>query len=274
MNGIDIYEGDNIQDWNTVKNAGIEVVIQKATQGTSHVDSLLQYRYPKIKESGLYIGFYHFASYNSSNATAEAQHFLDTIKDLKSDTILWLDLEAEEHWDKQTAINYANEFINYVQSQGFKVGIYTGNSFYYDYLQGNIPDVPLWLASYGKQPSLYPSSASWQYSESGSINGIIGNVDLDYFIDNIFVKNGGTKKVENLVIYNYGTDMHSAEILADYLNCPTISNSRTFDYSCVKNVYAVGGTVDQYTSYLTKLISGGDRFETSQAVLDFIKNKK
>lgn len=79
-------------------------------------------------------------------------------------------------------------------------------------------------------------------------------------------------KVENIVIYHRGADEHSAEILADYLNCPTISNDRKFDFSCVKNVYAVGGTKEQYTSYLTKLISGADRYATDQAVLDFIKN--
>ncbi len=98
--------------------------------------------------------------------------------------------------------------------------------------------------------------------------------DAEYwFKNNKFEdKLGGTKKVENLVVYNYGPDMHSAEILADFLNCPTISNGRSFDYNCVKNIYAVGGTADQYTSYLTKLISGGDRYTTDQAVLDFIKN--
>lgn len=91
----------------------------------------------------------------------------------------------------------------------------------------------------------------------------------------MFFENGNEveeKKVENLVIYTYGADMHSAEILADYLNCPTISNSRNFDYTCVKNIYAVGGKATQYTSYLTKLIAGGDRFATNQAVLDFIKS--
>jgi putative cell wall-binding protein len=40
----------------------------------------------------------------------------------------------------------------------------------------------------------------------------------------------------------------------------------------VKNVYAVGGKKEQYTSYLTELISGTDRYETAQAVLNFIKN--
>ena len=188
MKGIDIYEGDNISDWNVIKNTdGIEVVIQKATQGISHVDSLLNYRYPRIKQAGLKLGFYHFA--NGNDPISEAKHFLSTIAGLKNDTVLWLDIEGEESWSKSHAINFANSFIQYIQSQGYKIGIYTGASFYNDYLAGNISDVPLWLASYGRQPSLYPSRASWQYSESGRLNGAVGNVDLDYFIDDIFSGN-------------------------------------------------------------------------------------
>lgn len=79
------------------------------------------------------------------------------------------------------------------------------------------------------------------------------------------------KKVKCIVIYNVGADQNSAEILADYLQCPTISNSRKFDYSQIETVYAVGGKKEQYTSYLTKLIAGADRYKTNQAVLDFIK---
>lgn len=80
------------------------------------------------------------------------------------------------------------------------------------------------------------------------------------------------KKVENLIVVNRGADENSANILADYLNCPVIFNDRKFDFSCVKNVIGVGGKKEQYTTYLTKLIAGTDRFATNQAVLDFIKN--
>jgi lysozyme len=272
LKGIDIYEGDNIQDWNAVKAAGIEVIIQKASQGTSHIDKLLQYRYPKIKEAGFKVGFYHFASYNSTNPVAEAQYFLNAINSLSSDTVLWLDIEAEEHWDKQTAINYANAFINYVQQQGLKIGIYTGDSFFHDYLEGNIPDVPLWIASYGKQPSLYPDKCSWQYSESGSLSGIVGDVDLNYFQENIIINNdGGMRKVKNLVVYGNDVDRRAAEYLADYLQCPVINCNLPFDYTTVENVYAVGA--GSFTSYAKQIIKGADRYATCQAVLDFIGGK-
>lgn len=188
-----------------------------------------------------------------------------------SSVFRYLDIEIEDKWDKQIAINFANAFIKYVQSQGYSIGIYTGYYFYKDYLKGNIPQVPLWIASYGKEPPTYPED-SWQYSENGQILGAIGKVDLNYFNENILLSNGGIKKVESIVVYHYGADEHSAEILADFLQCPTISSDKKFDYSCVKNVYGVGCKKEDYTSYLTKLISGVDKYGTCRAVLDFIAN--
>ncbi|AUM96136.1 MULTISPECIES: peptidoglycan recognition protein family protein [Clostridium] len=79
------------------------------------------------------------------------------------------------------------------------------------------------------------------------------------------------KKVENIVIYNEGADRSAAEYLADFLQCPTISNSRPFDYSCVENVFAVGNKKENYTSHLKVLLTGGNRYTTMQAVLDYIK---
>ncbi|AKA68567.1 GH25 family lysozyme [Clostridium scatologenes] len=276
MKGIDIYEGDNIQDWNAVKNAGIEVVIQKASQGTSHVDKLLNYRYPLIRSAGLKIGFYHFASYNSENPIEEAQHFLDTIAGLESDTVLWLDIEAAEKWGKQTSINYANAFIDYVGNQGHEIGIYTGDSFFHSYLKNNIPDVPLWIASYGRQPNLYPDNASWQYTDQGQLNGIVGNVDLDYFIDNIFIKREDEMEMENIVGFNNQVDKRAAEYLADFLNCPTVdlvATANAINFSKVKNVYFVGGGFFPQLDN-AKVIKGPDRYDTCIEVMKNIGKLK
>lgn len=183
--GVDVYEYDNISNYQQLKDTGVQVIIQKATEGLTYNDSLLQYRYAHIQQYGFKIGYYHYARNN--NPIAEAQHFLAQIKGLRSDTVLWLDIENENDWSKQEAIDYTNQFINYVQGQGYKIGLYTGLSFYYEYLQGNISNVPLWLASYGRQPLQYPDTVSWQSSGTGQLNGVAGNIDLDSFNDNIFL---------------------------------------------------------------------------------------
>lgn len=197
----------------------IEGLIEKATQGLYHNDSLLDYRYPKILAAGLKIGYYHFAN-NSGNPVGEAQHFLSRVKNLHSDTVLWLDIENQPNWTKWQAINYTNAFINYVQSQGYKIGVYTGLSFYYEYLNGNISsNIPIWLASYGRQPLQYPGVVSWQYSESGTMSGVIGAVDMDYFNDSIFtgVKPDTTQNSTSNVI-NQQTTNNSIARLQEQLN--------------------------------------------------------
>ncbi len=79
------------------------------------------------------------------------------------------------------------------------------------------------------------------------------------------------KKVKNLVVYNNICDQRAAEYLADKLNCPTIWGARPFDYSCVQNVIGVGGKKEQYTSYLKTLVSGNNRYDTMQSVLNYNK---
>ncbi|MCD2345826.1 GH25 family lysozyme [Clostridium guangxiense] len=184
--GIDIYEYDDIENWNTVKNNGVSVVIQKATQGIAHNDSLLNYRYPRILQAGLKIGYYHYADHTGS-ASQQAEHFLNRVQGLHSDTVLFLDIENESDWTKGDAINFTNEFTSYVKSRGYSIGIYTGLSFFYEYLHGSISnDIPVWLASYGRRPQQYPNGVSWQYAETETMSGIVGYVDGDYFNDSVF----------------------------------------------------------------------------------------
>lgn len=182
--GADVYEGDDISDYQQFKSSGVRVVIQKATQGETFTDSLLKYRAANLTKYGFLVGYYHYAN-NDSQPDAQAQHFLDSISGLHSDTVLWLDIENEGDWSKQQAVAFTKEFINYVQARGYKIGIYSGLSFYNDYLADSNFNVPLWLASYGKQPSLYPS-VSWQYTSTGTLSGVNGYIDLDWFNNLIF----------------------------------------------------------------------------------------
>lgn len=184
--GVDAYEYDTITDYQALKNTGVNVFIQKASQGLWHDDKELYTRYDNLVKYNYHIGFYHFAD-NSNEPVAEAQHFLSRIQGLWHDTVLFLDIENQDNWTKEQAIAYVNKFVSYVQSQGYNIGLYTGMSFYYEYLAGNIDStIPIWLASYGKQPEQFPNLVSWQYSENGRLNGVHGDIDMNYFNGSIF----------------------------------------------------------------------------------------
>ena len=195
--GVDVFEYDNISDYQALKNDGIDVAIQKASEGMTMNDMLLSYRASMLPQYGFKVGYYHFAT-NNGQPIAQAQHFLSQVKNLKNDTVLWLDIENQPSWSKSSAVDFVNQFVKYLENQGYSVGIYTGLSFYYEYLAGNIPaECPLWLASYGKQPVQYPNLVSWQYSESGSLDGVIGNIDLDYFNESIFNSNDYIRAIQH-----------------------------------------------------------------------------
>lgn len=268
LNGIDISNNQGCIDFMQVKNSEIEIVYVKATEGLTYTDPNLIDNYNKAKAAGLKVGFYHFLRNN--DPVAEANHFLQAIQSLQADCLHMIDVELALGQTTALISSNVKRFADYLISQSKQVGIYTDLSFYQGNLDDSVKSYPLWIADYcANEPSI-SNMVGWQFSETGNISGISGNVDLDDFSDSILIQ--GVKKVEYLVVVNRGADENSAEILADFLNCPVIKNDRQFDYSCVKNVIGVGGNAGQYTSYLTKLIAGVDRFSTNQAVLDFIAN--
>lgn len=302
--GIDVYEYSNISSYAKLKNEGIQVVIQKATEGITHNDALLYYRANMLKQYGFSEGYYHYAD-NDGQPVAQAQHFLSRVNGLHSDTVLWLDIENEDQWSKNEAISFTNQFINYVQKQGYKIGIYTGLSFYYEYLYGNIPAVPMWLASYGAKPKEFPFSVSWQYTGTGYLAGVEGNVDLDQFNSSIFT--GETSATENNKVtmenYNYSTYILQSNLskLLQYkvdkdgvAGPQTIAATKQFqnmvnlkvDGICGKQTsaamgavlsepdlkYKANGTAVRYIQYRLGIRSDGIfGNETRQAVLNFQK---
>lgn len=270
MKGIDISNNDGDINFQAVKDSGVEIVYLKSTEGLTFNDGMMKTYYDGCKTQGLKIGFYHFLRAN--DPIHEAIHFLNCISGLEYDCIAMIDVEHDSLKDG-SAIWRTQQFADYCKSQGTPVGLYTYTSFIKESMDDNSLDLPLWIAEYGvDKPHTDKDYIGFQFTETGRVPGVSTDCDIDDFDERIFNKNGGTKKVESIVIYNDICDQRSAEMLADYLECGTIWGARKFDFTCVKNVYGVGGTKDQYTSYLTKLVTGDSRYDTNQAVLDFIKN--
>lgn len=193
MDGIDVshYEG-NI-DYAKVKASGIQVVYIKATEGTSFKDSTLNKNYQNAKANGLKVGFYHFfRASNEENARQQARFFVDTINGLDYDCRLALDLETTQNLNKNTLSNLAKIFMDELKRLTGKDGvIYTYTYFARDNITGVLSGYPLWIAHYGvSTPGNNPIWNSWigfQYSDTGSIAGISGDVDLDEFTREILL---------------------------------------------------------------------------------------
>lgn len=187
MNGIDISRWQKSINLSRVP---CEFVIVKATQGINYVSPTFKDQIKDAENLGKYLGVYHYAS--SGGAIAEAEHFLNTVKDYIGKAILCLDWEGEQNANFKNS-TYAIAFLSYIrQKTGVTPFIYMSKSVCRQYAWDS--SFPLWAAQYkNQQPSEYQANpwtdkkgfGSWaapkiyQYSSKGQLDGYSGNLDLD-----------------------------------------------------------------------------------------------
>uniref|UniRef100_A0A7S1AKY3 Lysozyme n=1 Tax=Noctiluca scintillans TaxID=2966 RepID=A0A7S1AKY3_NOCSC len=197
LRGIDVSHYQGTINWNSVKSSGVSFAMAKATEGTSYTDPMFNTNWNGMHSAGLVRGAYHFAR-PGSDAVTQADHFVNTVNNAGGITSgntlqLVLDLETTDGLGSAAVLSWVEAFMARVKSLTGRPGIiYTGYYFWNDDVRGSsCLDAPLWIAAYSSSPSI-PSPwggvgwAFWQYSDSGSVSGISGAVDLDYF------QNGGS----------------------------------------------------------------------------------
>jgi len=185
VQGIDVSHFQGAVDWQQVAKAGMSFAFAKATEGITYVDPQFATNWDGIQAAGLLRGAYHFFEAND-DAAAQAQHFLATVQLAPGDLPPVLDVETTAGVsDAQIWSGVATWLQVVEQATGRQPILYTAPGFW----NSHAPDLtltryPLWLADYATQPLLpqgWTSWLFWQHSQSGSVAGVTGAVDLDSF---------------------------------------------------------------------------------------------
>src|SRR5882724_10053984 len=183
--GIDVSHYQGTIDWGKVKSAGMAYAYTKATESTGSTDSQFAVNWPAIKSAGLLRGAYHFF-HADQDATAQANHFLQVVAPSSGDLPPVIDIESTSNASSSAIVSGVKTWLDVVQqSTGIVPMIYTVASFWNANLNSSFGNYPLWIANYGVSSPKLPTGWSnwnfWQYSQSGTVSGITGNVDMDYF---------------------------------------------------------------------------------------------
>jgi lysozyme len=185
LSGIDVsyYQGDI--DWQNVKNAGQTFAFARATYGTTKLDPMFSTNWQAIKSVGMIRGAYHFFV-AADDPTEQANFFISTVGSLDSgDLPPVLDVEADSGTNSSLVTDVQTWLSMVEQKLGLVPIIYTAPSYWNEYMTGNFGKYPLWVAEYGvttpRSVNGWDKWTFWQYSESGSVEGIEGTVDNDYF---------------------------------------------------------------------------------------------
>ena len=192
--GIDVSEWQGDIDFDKVKNAGIDVVYIRAGQGFSYEDAKFERNYSEAKKSGLKIGVYHYmTARNVEQAKLQAQFFVSLISNKQIDCKLAMDFESFGNLNKTEINEIALAYMKEVERLSKKeVVVYSNTYNAKNTFDANVAKYPLWVAQYGvSQPQDNGKWKNWvgyQYSSTGRVNGISGNVDMDRYTNDIFLK--------------------------------------------------------------------------------------
>ncbi len=202
--GIDVsgYQG-NI-DYSKVKQAGIEIVYMKSSEGSNYVDSHFERNYTEAKRNGLKVGVYHFLTARSvSQANHQAQFFVSLISGKSIDCKLAMDFESFGNLNKVQINEIAIAFINKVKELSGKDVVVYSNTYDAMYIfEGEVTNYPLWVAQYEvsepQNNGKWSSWVGWQYADNGEVNGINARVDMNRFTKEILLdSNTEIPDVEN-----------------------------------------------------------------------------
>ncbi len=200
VRGIDVSQHQGQIDFEAVKASGVEFVIVRVGyrgyhSGELHEDKQAQENYRRAKEAGLQVGAYFFSqAVSPEEAKEEALFFLSQIQDWELE--LWAvydwesmgDTARTAHVDARTLTDCAKTFSETVSGAGYRPMVYFNRSQALDrmYLR-ELKDYGAWLALYSEPIESYPYRIDlWQYTNTGSVPGISGNVDINLW----FPENG------------------------------------------------------------------------------------
>ena len=193
--GIDVSEWQGDIDFGKVKNAGVEVVYIRAGQGFSYEDARFEENYEKAKRNGLKVGVYHYMTARSvEDARTQAQFFASLISKKQIDCKLAMDFESFGNLSNTQINEIALAYLRELQKLTGKEVIVYSNTYDAKYIFNlQVAQYALWVAQYGvSEPQDNGKWKNWegyQYSSTGRVNGISGNVDLDRYTKDIFLSN-------------------------------------------------------------------------------------
>ncbi len=191
INIIDVSSYQKFPNWDFIKKQcpNLTGVYVKASEGVNAPDSGFEKRATDVVNSGLQLGFYHFATLNNADvvadAKAEAAYFLKITAKFKTSLPFALDIEVPKHTLKPEQVQlYISTFLDALKAAGKDYCLYS----YQPWLDANLPKthpfgtVKLWLESYTtkyKTPKGWVNTWLWQYTGSGVITNVIGKFDLN-----------------------------------------------------------------------------------------------
>ncbi len=189
--GIDISQYQGRVNWiemNTIHDRfPLDFVFIRATMGEQATDKRFSENWKAAESRAKLRGAYHYFRPNE-NSIKQARNFIRTVKLKPGDLPPVLDIEERPRKQPMDSLKIGLKrwLVEVERHYGIAPIIYSGDSYFTDFLEKEFSEYVLWIANYNfwvEKPKKHWDF--WQFSERGFVRGIKGPVDLNMFKGNV-----------------------------------------------------------------------------------------
>jgi lysozyme len=189
--GFDVSQYQSIIQWDSISNLEDEFkmsfVFIRATAGIDKKDVRFDENWKNSKKHKFIRGAYHYYRPNE-NSIKQAENFIKTVKLQQGDLPPVLDIEKlpKSQSLDSLKVGLRRWLVKIEKHYKVKPIIYSGESYYNDFLKEEFSDYPFWIANYNLwRKEIEEDWQFWQFSEKAKISGVKGLVDVNVFNGNI-----------------------------------------------------------------------------------------
>ena len=194
--GVDVSEHQKIIDWQAVKNSGNDFAIIRvgyrgwASDGTLVEDRFFSTNVIQATKVGMDIGFYFFSqAVTIQEAREEAQYTLNLLSKYNVPIKYPIAIDTErtpvgtgraDKISKELRTNIMIAFCEVIRSAGYQPMVYANKNWLLNDLEvERLNCYDIWMAHFAKVTDYKYPYTIWQYTSTGTVNGIVGNADIN-----------------------------------------------------------------------------------------------
>lgn len=203
LHGVDVSHYQGKIDWSKLAQQNVDFAYIKATEGSSYLDECFIDNWQEAAKTDLYVGAYHFFSFDSDGAK-QAAFYIETVGNLDGRLIPAVDVEFYGDKEKNPpAVEDVREELKKMLAAledyyHVKPVIYSTYTVYNKYIRGAFEEYPLWIRNvyYPPMGGLGDRWTFWQYTDTAVLEGYEGT---EKYIDRNVFKGTG-KEFEKLIV--------------------------------------------------------------------------
>lgn len=185
--GMDVSHYQGKIQWDSIERSKVDFpldfVFIRATAGKNATDTEFLRNWKNSKNAGFIRGAYHYYR-PDENSVLQADNFIKTVALHKGDLPPVIDIEKVPSGQSLDSLKSGlKRYLAKVEKHyGVKPIIYSGESFYTDFLKEEFTGYNLWIANYSFfEDEIRKEWLFWQFTDKGAVKGIDGTIDVNIY---------------------------------------------------------------------------------------------